>query len=157
MSNPSINTLTVFRAADGRTFLTSDEVVTYDAMLEEAARIMAPLAFVPFGDEAFSAGKTYVQQDATNVAACHHQLAKVTAEVLDLDSTQLAKLMTGHPSNARAMIGERGYLAPLHNAWYRLCCIHYASGREFGAPQYARQAGKVAMMVLEVTVLSVAA
>lgn len=127
--------ITKFKAKDGIEFVSEQECVEYELLIDEVNSIMSSLPNRPDGSD-FANGSGYVQHDKTILQRVRLRLLFVCQRYIDHKwIQQTINNENVHPSYVGRLIDEYG-INPLSKAWYRFLCMD-SNSREWGQPYFA--------------------
>lgn len=134
-----------WQATDGSEWSTEKQAAERDALVIAVNCAMKPLGDLPKNDGCkFANGGGYIQHTQQAIDDVRRRLHEIAAAGplkwwFDIQKTRHGKtdedLMRCHPSwQCRMLDGDH---EPLDKAYSRLCCIDFATCREYGQPYYA--------------------
>jgi len=132
-----MQTITKFKAKDGREFNTSDECIDYESLIDRVDEIMNRLPKKPELEGCgFENGDGFIQHTKKNYNLVKHDLLKVIKKYIKHEWVQQTMDDDSvHLSYVGRLIDDY-MLRPINSAWYRLMCID-SDLREWGQPYYA--------------------
>ncbi len=131
-----METITKYKADDGREFLDAGECRTHEENCSLAENIMSEMCPRPGGTD-FANGSGYIQHEPSKVLEVRAKFLEFCKRYTTHKWIQesIDKGFEAHASWAARIIGEA---APdtIYKHWHRFSCID-SSGREWGQPFYA--------------------
>lgn len=136
-----METITKFKAIDGKTFNSQSECLDYENLINTINNIMKKLPALPNDSIDFTNGDGFIQHDKNILRSVQVNLLEVIKKYIKHNWVQQTiDDENVHPSYVGRLIDDYG-LNPLNDAWYRFMCID-KFGREWGQPFYANNPDK---------------
>ena len=132
-----METITKFKAVDGKEFTNTEECLKYELLIKRVDVIMAFLPPVPKADNCdFDNGSGYVKHDKAILRNAQIQMLEICKEYIDHKWVQdTIDDENVHLSYVGRLIDDYE-IRPIRDAWYRFMCVDKDS-REWGQPYFA--------------------
>jgi len=139
-----METITKFKAIDGKEFTDKNECIKYESLIERVNNVMSALPKNPDGCD-FANGSGFIQHDKQVLRQTQVKILELCKEYIDHKWIQQSiDDITVHPSWVARLLGDYG-IRPLENAWNRFQCVD-SQGREWGQPYYAANPEKASQV-----------
>jgi len=133
-----METITKYKAFDGREFIDADECAKYEAVSERIINTVAQLGEQPeLPGCGFANGDGYLQHEEETFMRVRNGLCEIAYEISPHRwfKETIEKGLEAHESWAGRIISEIGNRS-LDKAWHRIACTD-SQFREWGQPYYA--------------------
>ncbi len=130
-----METITKYKAIDGKEFTDKDECIKYEILIERVNSIMKLIPESPRSSD-FANGSGFIQHNPQSLKNVKISLLTICKEYIDhkwIDQT--INDPTVDPSWVSRLLGDYG-INPLYYAWNRFNCID-KDNREWGQPYFA--------------------